>query len=696
MGLIRADQAAQRESRAADDLRVEQGKTEAALEDAKTERRQAQDRLVQMYVSNGVRLMNEGDLLGSLPWFVKALEEEKGGPEREEIHRMRLNAVWQQCPRPIQMWPHEDSVTHAEFSPDGRLVITAGQGTEARVWDVQSGRLVGAPLKHNGMIYNPSFSSDSRRVVTASFDGTARVWNAHAFEAQCGVPHASFSPDGRQVVTASYDHSVRIWDVQPVQPILMRWSHDQWFSYSPDGCRVLVAYADNTVRIIDAQTGAGLAPPLEHDNSVMHIPFSPDGRQIVTASHDHTARVWDAQRGQPITPPLKHNDPVSYANFSLDGRWAVTASRDQTARVWDAQSGQPVTEPLKHDCPVIQAAFSADVRRVVTASQDQTARVWDAQSGQPITPPLEHDPYVYEGTLSANGRLLVTASEGGTARLWNLSSGERPTKDWSLLAELVTGQRLDSGGGMVGLEPSGLANTFQTLLAKYPNDFVISAQHQLDWHARQAAVSELAREWYAALFHLNWLIDARPNTDDLHLRRALVFVELNDLDKASPDLNKADHFRAHDSSLWLRIGQAYAERDNWELAALSFRRALEGEALGVRMRLWLSGYYSLALVGAGNTAEHRRTCVNLFKRFGSTVTSKVGDELAWICVRFPDSQENPARVVELAEKAVTSLRSAEEMQAFRAHYLRTHAAALFKRLWRLFEKPYGVECDEGW
>jgi WD40 repeat protein len=186
--------------------------------------------------------------------------------------------------------------------------------------------------------------------------------------------------------------------------------------------------------------------------------------------------VWDAQSGQPVTEPLKHNGRVVYAAFSPDGLRVVTASFDCTARVWDAQSGQPVTGSLKHNGQVVHAAFSPDGRRVVTASNDRTARVWDAESGQPVTPPLKHNGEVYQAAFSPDGRRVVTDSADQTARVWALPSGERPAEDWRLLAELVTGQRMDPSGGLAALEPKALAETWQTLRAKYPSDFAVSAE----------------------------------------------------------------------------------------------------------------------------------------------------------------------------------------------------------------------------
>jgi WD40 repeat protein/serine/threonine protein kinase len=405
-------------NRAAETLREEQGKTEAALDEAKTERLQAEDRLVQMYVSNGVRLMDEGDLFASLPWFVKALEEEKGGLQKEEIHQTRLGAVLGQCPKLVQQWVHEKPVLFAWFSPDGRRVVTANDDNTARVWDAATDQPVTPPLKHNAVVRHAAFSPDGRWVVTASEDQTAQVWDAATGQPVSPplkhngvVVYASFSPDSRRVVTGSEDQTARVWDAASGQPITPPLKHDgevAHAAFSPDGSRLVTASRDNTARIWDAASGQPITPPLRHGTVVWHAAFSPDGRQVVTSSLDETARVWDAANGQPVTPPLRHKDWLWRAVFSPDSRRVVTASEDQTARVWDAATGQPVTPPLKHNARVLQAAFSPDSRWVVTASGDHTARVWDASSGMLVTPPLKHNGGVADAVFSLDGRRVVT------------------------------------------------------------------------------------------------------------------------------------------------------------------------------------------------------------------------------------------------------------------------------------------------
>ena len=61
------------------------------------------------------------------------------------------------------------------FSPDGRRIVTASDGT-GKVSEVESGRLLDTLAGHRGRVTSASFSRYGQRVVTASDDGTARVW----------------------------------------------------------------------------------------------------------------------------------------------------------------------------------------------------------------------------------------------------------------------------------------------------------------------------------------------------------------------------------------------------------------------------------------------------------------------------------------------------------------------------------------
>src|SRR5262249_24652607 len=79
--------------------------------------------LAQQYVSNGTRLLDEGDMAGALVWFAEALRRDAAHPERERLHRIRFAATWQQCPRPVHIWFHDGFADYVEFSRDGKYVL---------------------------------------------------------------------------------------------------------------------------------------------------------------------------------------------------------------------------------------------------------------------------------------------------------------------------------------------------------------------------------------------------------------------------------------------------------------------------------------------------------------------------------------------------------------------------------------------
>src|SRR5262249_508289 len=106
---------------------------------------------------------------------------------------------------------HEDDVLSAAFSPDGKDIVTASKDKTGRLWDAETGKLMGEVRGHDGDVESAAFSPDGRRIVTASQDKTARLWDAETGKPigdplrghENPVTSAAFSPDGKRLVTAS-------------------------------------------------------------------------------------------------------------------------------------------------------------------------------------------------------------------------------------------------------------------------------------------------------------------------------------------------------------------------------------------------------------------------------------------------------------------------------------------------------------
>ncbi|HVS35865.1 MAG TPA: serine/threonine-protein kinase [Gemmataceae bacterium] len=443
--------------------------------------------LARSYADRSGAEFRTGDVRDSLNWMLRAYElAPAGDPQRPTYLRLIPDRG-----RSIARFTvlHDGAVNGAAFSPDGKTLATASWDRTVRVWDVADGK-ERLRLSHDAEAWRVSFGPDGRTIAAASDDRTARLWDAadgkerRRFTHDGPVYMASFSPDGKTLVTASADHTARVWNIadggrgEVTSPLLM----------------------------------------LQHPDAVWGASFSPDGRTIATACRDGIARLWNAADGKPLRE-FRHDGPINVAWFSPDGRTLLTASGDRTARIWDVASGQEL-QRFHHDAEVLDASFSPDGRTVVTASYDHTARLWDVATGQELQR-LPHGAEVLGAAFSADGRFVVTACRDKAARLWEVDFPPPPTdvdpdrlRAWVLVH---TRQDFTEEGALRPLTSAEL-ETQQRKLDEKGGDWQTPPDPR-QWHLAQASDAEANQAWFAARFHLDWLLKGDPNNADLLRRR---------------------------------------------------------------------------------------------------------------------------------------------------------------------------------
>ena len=121
---------------------------------------------------------------------------------------------------------HRDVVNSVQFSPDGRLLVSAGRDHDVFVWNVADGKIVHRfDEAHSASVADARFSPDGRWIVTAG-PISARVWNVedgrsltYLYGPKPSVTAAAFEPDSRTIVTRETDGTVRRYTCELCGPL---------------------------------------------------------------------------------------------------------------------------------------------------------------------------------------------------------------------------------------------------------------------------------------------------------------------------------------------------------------------------------------------------------------------------------------------------------------------------------------------
>ncbi|PWI20616.1 hypothetical protein DI272_22900 [Streptomyces sp. Act143] len=346
---------------------------------------------------------------------------------------------------------HTGAVYLTSFSPDGRILATAGYDRTVRLWDVSDParpKPLGRPLTgHTSWVSGAVFSPDGRTLASASDDGTIRLWDVRqpSRPRLLGAPLTghdgtiylvAFSPDGRTLASAGDDRTVRLWNVtDPAHPAALgkpltgSTAAVRSVAFSPDGRTLAAGGDDDTIRLWDTaepREPKPLGGPLTGHTGLIHsVAFSPDGRTLASGSTDDTVRLWnvaDPRRPEPLGTPLTgHTGPVWSVAFSPDGTRLAAASADSTASLWNvADPAYPsqIGEPLAGASGEMYAlGFSPDGRTLATGNGDNKVRLWSVPTSD-MTGRI--------GAFRPDGRVLATAARDERVRLWNVTDPDRP------------------------------------------------------------------------------------------------------------------------------------------------------------------------------------------------------------------------------------------------------------------------------
>lgn len=374
------------------------------------------------------------------------------------------------------------SVDYAAFSPDGKMIVTAGRdaadgdGSRLKFWDLETGKEVALTAKWRlgGMTPCALSPRGDMLAVCMEFGAVRLLDGKNGKEIRCLMPvddpalsnpcGLAFSPDGRFLAVGrkARHNLVTVWDVRSGKPLWqLKWPVVQDPRFPPGK------------EIIPKPKPADPNHPPGND----YLAFTADGRSLVVACCDGTIRVWELSTGG-----LRYKMEGGGTRFMTTSRGSLLALVKGTQKtheisVWDYRtpmtshrpSTPPAVEKIWTSLDTDDAASAFERMRELVSVPKETVALLDQQlrTLEPVEATvldgLVHD--LDDGDFKVRDRALRRLEELGeiakpvlTKALVGKPSAEARKRIKELLDALdglPSGNRLRTDRGLEPLEMIG-------------------------------------------------------------------------------------------------------------------------------------------------------------------------------------------------------------------------------------------------
>ena len=309
-------------------------------------------------------------------------------------------------------------ITFVNYSPDARKIAIAGHSKTVMLVDAITGANISEIGAHDHNIVKAEFSNDSKKLITASIDNTAKIWDVDSYKllntltGHAGYFNSTASYTNETITTVSTDKYIRKWNLKTGEVIFTQQIPFPKTILNSTGEEYLVADYLTPVTIVRLKGNMGAILDKYGMGSEKGYCFNMQGDLLATNVRD-TVKIWQVKSAD-LLYKFFHKGYFPVVGFSKDGKNFFTSNSDSVIKIWDLNNGTLLAE-IKCDFYIAGVSFAPDGKSIYVFDYETQTKINYLKTfslgGKMISARRVDLPFFDRLYLSNNGKKFIGTGE---------------------------------------------------------------------------------------------------------------------------------------------------------------------------------------------------------------------------------------------------------------------------------------------
>lgn len=400
-------------------------------------------------------------------------------------------------------------ITKIVYNSAGEYIANINDGENTiKVWEVQSGKIIGVLEGHEKKITSVSFADNDNKIVSGDVSGKLIIWDLNTWTLQDSsriqgaiTTMIPFS-NGERVIAGTRRGELfdlkksNSWKGTSVAKLKLPITS---LSLNKNEDKLLIGTKKGLAILFDTKSNSKIKAGKVLASAITGIALVENDSKIIVTGGSGIIQIWDAKTFKKLNQIKGHVAAITSMDYNAKKGYLVTGSADRSIKMWDLKNNKLIHTFVNENQgkganePVRSLVFSPDgntfassgFRRAFrrTVSRDNIIKVWDVNRKVLYTNLKGEVNPILAFCFNDNLNQLVTMNNTRMLTFWDFNKGE-PTyyfqlpepkdekdpnigNEWKEEAENVGSGILNGGGiGLGGLKDLGKKQAAKAIKSK--------------------------------------------------------------------------------------------------------------------------------------------------------------------------------------------------------------------------------------